>query len=138
MRYSANKDIFPAHGFCSQIIMGITARAWIGYHHCRDPRWPNILSSALQDLLGVSLALRPYPEFLRPAVRPWVAPRADKNKIFADSNIFLQPIVQERQKGHSSNVDLLQFLINTSKSQDITPISQRLLLLAAAAVRYHA
>ena len=139
----ADKNTFPAHGFCFQLVTAITARAWVGYPQCRDPTWPKVLSSALQDFMGIAATLRPYPEFLRPLVRPWVAPKSDKATLFADANNFLRPIVQERHKGDSSNIDLLQFFINASKgqdfkSQDITPISQRLLLLAAAAVGYHA
>lgn len=78
--------------------------------------------------------LRPYPPPLRPLLRPFVAPKSRMAKVLASSRAVLFPVIEKRQKSEDHHLDVLQFLISTSKVVDPMSVILKLLVLMSAAV----
>lgn len=57
-------------------------------------------------------------------------------KVLANAQAVLFPVIEERQKSGDRYLDLLQFLISTSKVLDPMSVTLKILVLMSAAVSF--
>lgn len=126
---------YSTYAFMYTMVLGISSEVFVGLPVGRDSRWLKASADCQAEIWGVAAVLRPYPPFLRPLLRPFLAPKGRLAKIMRTAEDVLFPVINERLRGKDKHVDLLQFLISTSKEVDRSAMVLRVLGLMAAAVR---
>lgn len=116
------------------MVLSVSARSFVGLPTARDPKWIKASSDCLAVTWGMAALLRPFPSFLRPLVRPFIAPRIQFDKVMKAGQDILFPVIDERLENQERHVDVLQFLINSSKVVDHPGVTARLLGLMAASL----
>ena len=116
------------------MVLSITSRVFVGQPLCRDPAWLNVMAAYLAGIFSTAAALRPYPRFLRPFLRQFLAPKRSYDKILANAEQVLTSAINERWENSSQHVDLLGFLAQAQKGGDPATIALQLLVLGSASV----
>jgi hypothetical protein len=116
------------------MVLSLSSRTFVGLPLARDSAWLQIISTYLAEVVATAGALRPYPAPLRPFLRPFLAPKSRMDKVLATARAVISPVIEERRQSNDKNVDVLQFLISTSKVVDPMSVILKLLVVMSAAV----
>ena len=118
------------------IVNRSAARSLVGGPLCYDETW---LRTSLETTVNtgmVCLALQKYPALLRPLVYPFIESRKKLNDNFETAKKLLSGVIMGRERG-SKNVDILQWLIDSYKKDDIdiSFLTNQTLFVAIASTR---
>lgn len=116
------------------MVLSISSRSFVGLPTSRNPDWLKASAECQAEIWRVASVLRPYPSWLRPVLRPFLAPKGRLAKIMKSAQNIIFPLIDERLQGDGKQLDLLQFLIATSKNLDKGETVLRVLGLMTAAV----
>ena len=116
------------------MVLSVSSRIFVGESHCRNEEWLQVVSAYLNEVVATAKALRPYHPFLRPLLRPFLAPKSRMRGVINKAEQVLLPAIRDRQGSHAEHLDLLQFLVDTSPDGKIRPLVLKLLVLTSAAV----
>ncbi len=116
------------------MVLSVSSRVFVGDIYCRNEEWLQVISAYLTEVVTTARVLRPYHPFLRPLLRPFLAPKSRMNGIMKKAEKVLLPAIRERQSSQGAHLDLLQFLVDTSPDGKTMPIILKLMVLTSAAV----
>lgn len=117
------------------MVLSVSSRVFVGQTLCRDQGWLQVVSAYLAEVVATARVLRPYPPVLRSILRPLLAPKSRIARIIERAQEVLDPAIRARQQSPDDYIDLLGFLVKTSRDEQTKPIVLKLLVLTSAAVR---
>ncbi|ESZ94104.1 hypothetical protein SBOR_5524 [Sclerotinia borealis F-4128] len=115
-RLEASPSRNPTYAYVDSIILAVSSRVFVDLPLARDKARLDIISAYIAEAVATGDALRPYPHFLRPLFRPFLAPQSRMAAILSIAQIILGSAILERQDPNHKANDLLGFLIATSKN----------------------
>jgi len=99
-----------------EIIAQVSGRMFVGEEYCRDPAYLDLAVNFTNELMGAVFAVKDC----NPWLRPFKGPRLPAVKHFEErlqrSKAFLRTIVLERLSGEKNSNDLMQWMVERSKS----------------------
>ncbi|EUC50071.1 hypothetical protein COCMIDRAFT_22399 [Bipolaris oryzae ATCC 44560] len=121
-----------------EIVAQVSGRMFVGAEYCRDPTYLDLAVNFTNDFMGAVLAIKNCNPWLRRFKGPSLPAKQRFEERLRRSKEFLRPIVLERLSGEKKCNDLLQWMMERSKSHgcgnDVEGHISRQLTAAFAAV----
>ncbi|KAI0425479.1 cytochrome P450 [Xylaria sp. FL1042] len=129
----------PALEAMLQVTAGVSSRILVGLPTSRNAEWLETCIGYTLDVFHVSTALRPYPDFIRPFIAPWLQCTKRLNRRLRTANKYIIPIVLDRLENESlsnRHCDLIQWMLEISHRQDRNPeiLTKKIMFLTLAAI----
>jgi ent-kaurene oxidase len=125
-------------------VVGIVSRIYTGTDASRDPEWLETARDYSIAIFEASVALRPYPAFMRGWISPYLETRKRLTKHLNTAKRQFSPVFAERLrladagliKEEDKPSDMVQWMVDAAKGSDRDPdrLSHNLLFLTVAAV----
>ncbi|KAK9775107.1 putative Cytochrome P450 monooxygenase [Seiridium cardinale] len=129
-----------AYSASLRIVAAMTSRVFGGLTVSRDERWLRTAADYTLDVFRISMALRPYPSFLRGIVAPWLECTKRRDEHIKIATECFGGMFAKRLASHDAdevpNDNMVQWMVDAATDGDRNPdvLVRKLLFLTLAAV----